>query len=178
MSDKPDSQMPLDPTVEMPSAGGLDVMKRTFTTQNGVVFHLNPVSAFVLQYLGADESDRPQPPLIEVQYGNGAKGKERDVNDPAYQKELAAFEGKRQMRTMEYALNEGITENPPDEWVEHQRVYLPKASKETLKYLWIMGHFQPDEVPVLTEAILSMTQATPKGLEQSAARFRREGKRG
>jgi len=83
----------------------------TYTFANGVVARLNPVSQFTIAHVEIQARKKfppPEPPLNEVDYGDGNKKFEPNYSDPRYEAEMARYTTFISMKAFDAIMELGI----------------------------------------------------------------------
>lgn len=157
----------------------VDHERRVFVCRDGTELHLRPVSGIVLERLNADQSGKPQIPVVEVKIAGKHTRREPNPNDPAYIDAVRDWQKNLNMRAIKYAFVHGVIEDPPDDFVEDHREYFPEATRGDMKYLWIGSKVDQDagDLEMLVEAITGQTSVTPRGVETAVDSFPSDGKR-
>lgn len=149
------------------------VHKRTFKTKSGVELVARPISATMLQYLrNSYESKRPEAPFVEVEIA-GQTYVQQNPDDPEHKEALARHESIKNEAVAKYVFAQGISNEPPAEFIQHTRRFAPHASAEDMRYLWVTSLLNDDvdEYTSLSEFIMSQTMVTEKGLEKVKEAF-------
>lgn len=144
----------------------------TFTTKQGVVFQLRPISRVVLRRLTKDAWGKPQPPIVETVVGK-QKHKIREANphDPEYKAALALWEEEHEERTLIYLFSNGICGEPDAKTLARFKLFLPGDNEDQLKYNWIMEQITDDEIQPLSVAIMGLTVPTEQGIGVAEEQF-------
>lgn len=156
----------------------LDVENAIFTASSGKTFQLrrpNGITSLVLERV--KQQGKPRVPMVEVTIGGKYKQLEANPNDAGYKALLEEWEAESGLRTMRYIFVTGIEEDVPPEFAQEKGEFFPDATGTDFKYLWIVSHLSDEDTEGLTEAILSMSIPTARGLKDAANSFRHNGKR-
>lgn len=167
--------MPGKPVIK---ATSVNTVTRTWTSKNGTVFHLKPISYAALYNLMDDQTGKPKIPTRVVQYGGDTFAEEPNPDDPVYKQELADWERRSRYRAMTYAFSQGTSIDVPPDFVEAQKEFFPDAKPSEIRYLYITSLIEPDEIGELVDAITGQTGPTEEGIAEAVARFPSQGKRG
>jgi len=83
----------------------------TYTFNNGVVVRLHPVSQFTMAHVEIQARKAhppPDPPLNEVDYGDGAKKLEPNPSDPEYEQRLSTWQMEIRYKTFDATMELGV----------------------------------------------------------------------
>lgn len=154
-----------------------DFEHRQFVTRTGVRLTLKPLPKLVLDRLYSDQHGKPKVPIVEVTVGGKFKTMQENPDDPDYLEQLAKWEQDKSRRILYYGMTNGIEEDPPQEFVDEYRVYFPGETLAGLKYIWIVSMLgaEGEDVELLSEAIVSQTVATEKGIKSAEDSFQSDG---
>jgi len=111
---------------------------------------------------------KPKIPMIEVTLLGKHKQIQANPNDPGYVALLQEWQGEQNIRVMRYMFCVGVKGQPPQEFVDTHRLFLPDATDLDLKYLWVTSLVPDDDIDSFTAAILGQSITTQKGLEEAA----------
>lgn len=152
--------------------------QRTYAFRDGTEVELQPVPSMVLEHIVNSEAGKPPVPVVEVTLARGHKRKQENPNDPDYIQAVRLWEAQKQKRLLMYLLTKGVKNEPPPEFVDEYRVYLPEGTGiDELKYLWLAEKIDTEEIGELTELIMSQTVVTSEGLDEAAAKFPSDSER-
>lgn len=80
--------------------------------------------------------------------------------------ERVANQGKP--RSLQFIYNVGVKGQPPREYVDEYGQYFPGSTDTEMKYLWVSSLIPDDDVEAFTQAVMSYTAPTAKGMEEAA----------
>lgn len=148
-----------------------------YTTKQGVVFELRPISALLIRQLQNDRFGMPQPPVVESKVGPQKRiVKEANPNDPDYTAALAAWEENKNERLIIYIMTRSICDQPTSADTERLREFLPGGTEAQIKYAWVLEHLLDDnELADLAEIIMGQMVPTQKGISVAEERFSGDG---
>jgi hypothetical protein len=169
-----------------------------FVTRSGATLTLKKTNPLLIERLANSITGKPEAPLIEVNAPGGRKRKETarrldlskltseqlEKADPVevdYNRAVDTWEREKNLRLLVYLFSQGIVEDPPEEFVEQTREFLPGESESTYKYLWVAslleGDAQGEEATALVTATMGLVYPTEGGLAQTADSFPGDGQR-
>lgn len=155
----------------------LNAVARQVTLKNGTVLNLKPLNPLVLERFRTYNKGRPEPPIQEVKYADGSVAKEPNPNDPEYLAALASWDYERGLRITNYILVEGVSDVPPQEFIDEYSEYFPESTAKEMKYLWVSSLVvDQEELTELIAYIVGQTVPTKGGLEEAANTFQGDGK--
>lgn len=150
----------------------LDIQRGVFVTSRGDEIELSGKAITSLMLERVQSQGKPRIPKVEVTLLAGTKHEQKQVQlndkDPAYLAELAEWESEQKIAVLRYIFCIGAKGQPPQEFVDEQRVYFPNATELEMKYLWVASRLPDDDIDDFTEVVLGRSIATAKGLDEAA----------
>lgn len=153
----------------------IDPIRGVFMASNGEEIELadKPVNYLIIHRIQTD--GKPKIPQIEVTLLGKHKQLEYYPGHEGYQARLKEWEAESELAQMRYLFVAGTKGQPPQEFIDEHLSYLPNATDSEMKYLWVASRLPYEDIGAFTEAVISKTITTTKGLDESANSFRREG---
>lgn len=157
----------------------------TFTFKDsGVTVRYRRLSPFTLNQLNAairKEKKAPEPPLNEVDYGNGKKVNEPNLADPAYEQALREYEGWVEQEgttrmtdmIMTYALEpiEIDTEALARYRAFAERFHLECESDDNEIYLRYIAVGSPEDLADVSTLVMRRSEPTPEAIQEAVTTF-------
>lgn len=152
----------------------VDAVAGVFLTSKGgrIALSDRQVSALIIQRI--QQQGKPKIPLVEVTLMGKHKQMEAHPHDEGYLAQLAEWEEESNASLLRYLFNVGVKGQPPQEFLDEYRYYVPDASPQELKYLWVSSQLPDDDIGAFTEALIGQSEPTQKGLDEAADSFRGE----
>ena len=147
-------------------------------------FWLKPLPKGVfINFLG-DDSGKPEPPMVEVEYAGGYKEEQPNHNDPMYQQLMQAYQGERTGKMLRLCVVYGVEkvtdrsgkiQGPQKDDVARIRyIYGDKQSPDEVVWNW-MAEQLGDTATGLMNLVLGQTEVTEAGLAEAEEMFQPDG---
>ncbi len=153
----------------------------TFTFSTGITVRVRRVSPFLVAELRKAHPP-PEPPLQEVDYGDGQKRQEPNAAHPDYLKALAEYENHIRELQTDYIVKHGVDLDGDwqpqiaalrEEWRREQGTELSETD-DVLAYIQFVCVGANDDYIKLVNAIMGLSQPTEDAIAAEAASFRGE----
>lgn len=153
----------------------IDPVRGVFIASNGQEIELSdkPVNYLIIQQI--QTNGKPKIPQIEVLLLGKHKQLEYFPGHEGYQARLKEWEAESELAQMRYLFVAGTKGMPPQDFIDEHLGYLPNATENELKYLWVASRLPYEDIGAFAEALISKTITTTKGLNESAESFRSQG---
>lgn len=183
--DKKREQTPAekDPQWEMNYETGV------YTSSRGTELTVLPISPHELDAMVVRVTSKvelpPEVPKKVIPLAGGATQTIQAGKDPDYLEALVNHNRRTRHEAIIagqdaeiFLFNEGIKENPPEEWVENRRIYMPDLSDIEAKRLWVLAQLmQLGESNILSDIIQGQEVPTASGLNDAADEFQADDER-
>lgn len=180
--------IPLEQLLDEPSLNGhseagepevagprVDPKRSIFITSKGDEIEMSNKRITSLYLDRITNQGKPKIPMVEVLLLGKHKQLEAHPNDPNYLALLAEWKEESYIRMFKYLIAVGVKGQPPQEFIDEQRVYFPDADDQEMKYLYFASLIPDDDVGFFVEAMMGKNAPTAAGTEESAASFRSPG---
>ena len=161
----------------IPALAYVDATRGVFVTSRGAEIELSGQAISSLMLERITNQGKPKIPRKEVLLLGKHKELQANAHDPDYLALLEEWKSEQNINVMRYVFVVGVKGQPPQEFVDAQKLFFPDANELELKYLWVTSRLPDEDIDVFTEAVLGKTIATAKGLEE-AANFSKSGSMG
>lgn len=168
----------------------LDTKNRIFHTIAGEAIQLKRFNPMILErYLSGmepsiptqeastdDAGEKPEPPIVEVDYGKGRKGQEANARDPEYVARMQRWEQQRGINALKIAFRYGVASKPPEDEIAFWKSLEPDMDEHAIKYQYLISlTSNEEEMAAFAQAVMSQEMPTDEGIAQAAESFRSEG---
>jgi hypothetical protein len=160
------------PNVRTLKTSSLNPRASTWTSSEGVVLTLRPISWFAAERIMNDPKGRPEIPQTPVVYAGTQAGTESNPNDPAYVEKLADWKRDNQYRAFLYAFSQGVEITVPGDFAKSNKEWFPQAGDAEIKALYIMSLISVEEFPQLFDKLMGRTGPTDGGVAEAVESFR------
>lgn len=160
-----ESQQPLE---DMTPHAHLDAEKGVFVTSKGDEIELsgNPISSLMLERI--TNEGKPKIPRKEVLLLGKHKEMQANANDPDYLALLEEWKSEQNVKVLRYVFVVGAKGQPPQEFVDTQRLFFPDANEIDLKYLYISSLLPDEDIDLFSNVVIGKNLPTAQGINDAA----------
>lgn len=165
------------PSVNGGIKSGLNPAAKTFTTHDGIVLPIKPVSLMASRALANDPTGKPAIPVKRVMYGdpsNPVWGEEAVPTDPIYLEALQAWQARNNDRMMVYICATGVDVEVPQAYRDQQAEFFPDRSPNEIKYFYVTSLLNAADTAELMAVLTGQTGPTEEGVQRAQADFQRD----
>lgn len=159
------------------SAARIDYEHHQFIARDGTVLTMKPIPKLLLERLYNSQEGKPKVPVVEVMIAGQFPRKESNPEDPDYKQALEEWQTAKNLRIVRFVIINGIVDPAPDCFVRENSEFFPDETEGGMKYLWIVSLLgsEGEDLQLLSEALMSQTAVTEKGVELASNSFPGDG---